>query len=64
MSVPIHQPVIHDLGIIAEHDVACAVCGENKAVYQWNTMVFEPCWSCQGRGWQISKKSRRWWSRR
>lgn len=48
-----HQPTIEFHGPAAVHDMACAVCRENKAIYQCNEGVFLPCWGCQSNGFQL-----------
>lgn len=53
----IHAPEITTDGFWYDHDVACAVCSSNHAVYYTNIGVFEPCWTCQSRGWMIQKFS-------
>lgn len=58
-TVPIHTPVIIEMGLVVSHDQACAVCLVVKAVYDLNTMMFQPCWSCQREGWRTVKR-RRW----
>ncbi len=60
-SLRIHKPIIIDFGLGADHDMACAVCHRYAAVLLLDLGVFEPCWSCQTRGWQLRK--RRWWQR-
>lgn len=62
----IHEPVIetHDSGLTAEHDYACPVCHEEHAVYQLYGGAFQPCWSCQRRGWLLTRRKRSWWHRR
>lgn len=60
MSLPMHEPVIRtDGGPWAEHDQACAVCGERKAVLDLGNGIFDPCWDCQTRGWRLTIR-RRW----
>lgn len=55
------KPIVqmHDSGLAATHDMACAVCRVEKAVLQLNRGYFGPCWKCQGVGWLLHK--RRWW---
>lgn len=61
-SVALHRPhIVTDGGPWATHDMACAVCHENKAVIDVATAIFSPCWSCQREGWEIRK--RKWWQR-
>lgn len=57
--VAVHEPVIvTDGGPWAEHDMACAVCHENKAVLFLNTGVFWPCDRCRARGWALIRTKR------
>jgi hypothetical protein len=63
MTPEIHTPVIvTDGGPWAEHDMACAVCQQKKAVLDLNSGRFDPCWGCQGAGWRLAHR-RRWESR-
>lgn len=77
-AMEMHQPVIHDLGLAATHDVACAVCGERKAILALNQGVFRPCDLCVRDGWLLShskwrrrrgefrrwrRSKERWWKR-
>lgn len=55
MSKHMHKPDIYNNGLIAEHDMACAVCHQFPAVINCQTGVFSPCWKCQGKGWHIMK---------
>lgn len=65
--VEIHHPVVvTDGGPWAEHDQACAVCRQRKAVLDLHTGIFEPCWDCQRIGWRLmipTPMGRRWWER-
>jgi hypothetical protein len=47
------KPTIQDYGIVAEHDMACAVYAEKSAVLQLNTGVFQPSWEAQENGWRL-----------
>lgn len=59
----LHEPVIvTDGGPWAEHDMACAVCHQRKAVLELHSGNFQPCWSCQSQGWMITRRRRRWWT--
>ena len=63
MSIPIHEPVVFtDGGPWAEHDVACSICGERKAILVLNTGRYRPCRPCQREGWTTIKLPRwfRW----
>jgi len=57
----LHKPVIIDYVMFAEHDVACAVCWQEKAVLRVNQGVFAPCWKCQSEGWMLIKRKKRKW---
>ena len=56
----IHVPIINDFdgSPMAEHDMACAVCLNQYAVYILNTGEFQPCWKCQSLGWQTRRLPR------
>jgi hypothetical protein len=58
--IPLHKPVIVNEGIWAMHDVACAVCHTEKAVYDCNEGVFEPCRQCQEDGWRLVGPAHGW----
>lgn len=45
-----------------EHNYLCAVCREESAVINCNTGVLQPCWVCQGKGWEL-KQSNGWFKR-
>lgn len=63
MGPPMHQPVvITDGGPWADHDVACPVCRERKAVLFLNEGVFWPCDVCRRIGWRLWRVPR--WLRR
>ena len=47
---------VHSDGLIALHNMPCACCLKNHAVYQCQDGNFQPCWSCQGEGWKIVKE--------
>ena len=44
---------IDDLGITVHHNMPCAVCGKNHAVYHVNYGIFTPCWECQRKGYKL-----------
>jgi hypothetical protein len=46
-------------GPFAIHNMPCAVCAVQPAVYFLDNGTFEPCWTCQEKGWQLRQK-RRW----
>lgn len=52
-----HKPNIHNEGLWATHDQACAVCHENPAVIDCDTEVFKPCWKCQKSGWELTNNT-------
>ena len=59
MPVEIHRPtIVTDGGPWAEHDRACAVCHERKAVLDLNAGVFLPCGICS-REWALVHKPQR-----
>lgn len=63
-GIEMHDPVVYtDGGPWAEHDMACAVCQDYKAVLDIGTARFHPCWVCQRKGWQLTNRRRRWWRR-
>jgi len=35
------------------HDMPCAVCGINHAVYDLSVGKFQPCWDCQKKGFVL-----------
>jgi hypothetical protein len=41
---------------VAEHNMPCAVCRSRHAVLVLDKGVFEPCWECQSRGWQLKQR--------
>ena len=45
--------VVNDFGgsPIAEHNMPCAVCRTNHAIYDLSAGLFTPCWHCQSKGW-------------
>lgn len=60
MTLDLHKPVINtDGGPWADHDHACSVCRENKAILILDGWIFQPCGICQMDGWKLVKK-RRW----
>jgi hypothetical protein len=67
--LPMHTPVVDtDGGPWAEHDMACPVCWENKAMLNLHNGVFFPCDSCREKGWEIGrirvKRVQRWFNQR
>ncbi len=59
-EMPMHFPTIqmHDSGLVARHDQACYVCGNSKANYNITLGIFEPCDSCDRKGWELKRPSR------
>lgn len=55
IELSLHKPKIHNEGIWATHDMACAICHVKSAIMDCQTEVFYPCWECQSKGWQIKK---------
>lgn len=53
---PLHEPQIHNEGIWADHDMACAVCHVHPAVVDCQKLTFAPCWECQQQGWELRKR--------
>lgn len=49
------KPTIIFHGPVAEHDMPCAVCHSNPAVYNFDGAIFEPCWQCQSYEWRLVK---------
>lgn len=54
--MPVHEPVIEDHGMWADHDMACPVCHRKHAVLNMNQGVFGPCERCESYGWEIRQK--------
>lgn len=55
-------PRVIKYGPVAKHDQPCHVCWTASAVYDLNTQVFQPCWTCQQKGWKLKRKPR--WRRK
>jgi hypothetical protein len=59
------KPIIEFHGPMADHNMPCALCNTGSAVLELNTGIFQPCWSCQERGYRVKKRPwwiiRRWW---
>lgn len=55
-GIPLHNPAFGDLGPAVTHDYACPVCSAEKAVYDMNAGLFQPCWSCQRKGWVLKRR--------
>lgn len=57
-----HNAALVDYGIcdMVTHDVPCPVCFDEKAMFVMNDSAFQPCKSCQAKGWKITKP---WWIR-
>jgi hypothetical protein len=63
--LPVHRPIVEtDGGPWAEHDMACAVCWENKAMLNLHNGVFFPCDSCRAKGWGIGRIRGKWFQRK
>ena len=54
----VRKPKIHNEGLWATHDMACAVCKKNHAILDCQTEIFFPCWQCQKEGWRLQKAGR------
>ena len=56
---------IHDSMMLATHDYPCPVCKVNSAVYNMSNGIFQPCWDCQKKGYNIVKVSKKksWFSK-
>ena len=52
-----------DQGPFALHNMPCAVCREEPAVFVLHAGFFEPCWTCQELGWTTTNRPKRWWRR-
>ena len=54
----LHIPQVDDYGgaPFADHDYACPVCQQNKAILVLHTGVFHPCDSCRSKGWELRKR--------
>lgn len=46
---------------IHTHNMPCAVCRQNHAVFVSPGFRFEPCWGCQRDGWNLTQRKRRKW---
>lgn len=55
------QVIVTDGGPWAEHNVPCAVCGDNAAVFDLNKGVFMPCDTCKLNGWSLALVKKHWW---
>jgi Zn finger protein HypA/HybF involved in hydrogenase expression len=53
------KPKIHDHVLFAEHNMPCAVCWKESAVLQMQEGIFQPCWTCQSKGYRVVKKRKR-----
>lgn len=63
----VRQPrIVTDGGPWAQHDQACAVYQDQKAVINLNRGIFEPSWAAQSDGWMLVKPPRwlRWLAKR
>lgn len=49
------EPIIIDLGPVAQHNQRCAILKNESAVLCINTGVFHPSWKAQQQGWHIVK---------
>ena len=64
-----HHVHVHDMAMIASHDVPCAVCWDRPALFTRDMtpgrfkMSWQPCEPCQEAGWQLVQKPRPWWRR-
>lgn len=57
MTLDLHKPVINsDGGPWADHDYACPVCQERKAIINLNTGHFNPCDQCRADGWEVRRR--------
>lgn len=61
--IPMHAPVVESHGILAHHDVACAVCWEKPAMLMMNNGVFWPCDECRAKGWETVRFKWKWLQR-
>jgi hypothetical protein len=61
---------MHDSGLISNHSLPCYVCFDKPAV-RTDTQTefggtfattFQPCHSCQDKGWRLSRRARPWWA--
>lgn len=58
--------IINDFGgaPFVEHNMPCAVCKVNKAVYDLDSGYFHPCWKCQKCGIKlVFTNDLPWWKR-
>lgn len=56
------KPEIKDHGLFISHNMSCAVCLEQPAVYSSVAGIFAPCWDCQRNGWRLQCVEKApWW---
>lgn len=55
-------PEINDYGgaPFATHNHACSVCLTRPSVLNLSTGRLEPCWTCQKKGWRLTRMSCFW----
>ena len=58
--IPPHTHTLRPIGLgLVNHDVPCYVCFDEPAVHYNGSNAskssFQPCWTCQERGWQTSQ---------
>jgi hypothetical protein len=53
--------IVTDGGPWADHNMPCAVCHVNHAVLNLDGYAFEPCWTCQIKGWKLTLDVKKWW---
>lgn len=49
----LHKPTIENDGLVAEHDMPCAVFHNKAAVIDCADNVFHPSWAAQSEGWKL-----------
>ena len=47
---------VRDIGPGVVHNMPCSVCWDSKAVLDLNTGMFQPCWTCQSKGYILKKR--------
>jgi hypothetical protein len=48
-------PTIEFVGPMALHNMPCAVCRKEFAVFETNYGYFSPCWRCKEKGWATAR---------
>lgn len=46
---------LHDSGMLVQHDYPCTVCSEEPAVLNLGTGIFQPCRTCESKGYRVTQ---------